>query len=146
MNDDVFVIPASSGQQRLWFLDRYLGAGATYNVCQVFDLDGPLDLVALRGALNLVGARHESLRTSFRMIQGELQQIIAPALDVPFRVADAAEAASPAALDAALTREATTPFDLATAHHLHRETIGPNHLPQVNCLVNAIGDQLLHAA
>jgi amino acid adenylation domain-containing protein len=115
MTSDVFVIPASSGQQRLWFLDRYLDAGCAYNVCQAFDLTGPLDVDRLRAGLNLVVSRHESLRTSFRMINGALQQVIAPTADVPLRHLVLPAPPPADELDATLHAEATQPFDLASA-------------------------------
>jgi amino acid adenylation domain-containing protein len=112
MNREVFVLPASSAQQRLWFLDRALQSGAAYNVCQAFRLHGPLDASTLAAALDLVVARHESLRTSFKQVDSDLRQIIHPEMHVPVT-----EVALPSAdadvLGAALRAEGARPFDLA---------------------------------
>ncbi|MGW2839392.1 amino acid adenylation domain-containing protein [Streptomyces sp. NPDC001493] len=67
-------VPLSYAQQRLWFLNRAEGPGDTYTVPLVLELDGPLDTVALRGALADVVARHESLRTVFAEHDGVPRQ------------------------------------------------------------------------
>ncbi|MFC4149886.1 amino acid adenylation domain-containing protein [Micromonospora mangrovi] len=108
-----YVLPASSGQRRLWFLAQLApdGAGA-YTVDSAVRLDGPLDPDALHAALNAVVARHETLRTSFHEVDGEPVQVVAPTVDVPLaRV----EPTDPAELDDTLTALSGTPFDLRTA-------------------------------
>ena len=121
MTTEVFVLPASSAQQRLWFLDRLLHSGAAYNVCQAFRLLGPLDCTVLSAALDLVVARHESLRTSFRHVDGELRQIIHPGLTVPLVQVDHS-ALGAEEFDAALNADGARPFDL-TAPPLLRATV-----------------------
>ncbi|MET0266477.1 MAG: amino acid adenylation domain-containing protein [Duganella sp.] len=74
----------SYAQQRLWFLDQLdHAAGAAYHMPAALRLRGRLDLAALQAALDRVVARHESLRTSFRDIDGQTVQVIAAA-DVGF--------------------------------------------------------------
>ena len=106
--------PLSFAQQRLWFLNNFEPESPEYNIPQAFRIDGDLDAEVMQRALREVVRRHETLRTTFREVDGEPQQILAqvvdmevPYLDARGRAADAwAEALRLAAADA---RE---PFDL----------------------------------
>ena len=61
----------SFAQQRLWFIDRFEGPSATYNIPVALQWDGPLDLNALQAALRWLVERHHSLRSRFPDQGGE---------------------------------------------------------------------------
>ncbi|HZF13619.1 MAG TPA: amino acid adenylation domain-containing protein, partial [Thermoanaerobaculia bacterium] len=112
-------LPLSFGQERLWFVDR-LGLGrAQYNLPATLLLHGPLDRVALVAVFTEVVRRHETLRTRFPAIEGNLVQEIAPPAPVPLPLIDLSGLGvyRQRALDKEserLTREeARRPFDLA---------------------------------
>src|ERR687885_2382021 len=86
--EDVFVFPASFAQQRLWFIDQLVPGNPFYNVSTALRLTGSLNLAALEQAFNEIVRRHEVLRTTFRMLEGQLVQIIAPTLTIPLPVVD----------------------------------------------------------
>jgi amino acid adenylation domain-containing protein len=72
-------IPLSYAQQRLWFLNRFEGGVATYNIPIALRISGALDVEALDAALDDVIARHESLRTVFPEVDGVAFQKVLPA-------------------------------------------------------------------
>jgi hypothetical protein len=55
----------SYAQQRLWFIDQLEGGGAAYHIAGAVRLQGEVDEVALRRALDALVLRHESLRTTW---------------------------------------------------------------------------------
>jgi len=85
---EVFVFPASFAQQRLWFLDQLFPGNAFYNVSAAIRLTGSLNLAALEQTFNEIVRRHEALRTTFRMLEEQVVQVITPTLTIPLPVVD----------------------------------------------------------
>src|SRR3989442_12108673 len=69
----------SFGQQRLWFLDQMEPDSSFYNIPFALSLSGPLDTFALERSLTEIVRRHEALRTSFPVINGQPTQVVAAA-------------------------------------------------------------------
>ena len=88
-------LPVSFAQQRLWFLDQMEPGSAAYNLFAAFRLHGPLDVPALRAALDETVRRHESLRTTIGRQGGEPVQMIAPAGPMPLPYLDLGGLAAP---------------------------------------------------
>src|SRR5690606_35403713 len=70
------VVPLSYAQQRLWFLSRFEGPSATYNVPTALRIRGPLDAGALRAAVGDLVERHETLRTILPDAGGVPRQLV----------------------------------------------------------------------
>jgi amino acid adenylation domain-containing protein len=87
-SDDVFVFPATLGQQRYWLVDRFRAGSASLNMPIAHRLLGYLDPEALRAAIAEIIRRHESLRTTFEEIDGQLKQVISPPFPVDLPVLD----------------------------------------------------------
>ncbi|MBD3009883.1 non-ribosomal peptide synthetase [Streptomyces sp. 5-10] len=102
-------VPLSFAQRRLWFLNRFEGPGATYNLPVAVRLTGPLDRTAMAAAVADVVTRHESLRTVFPEVAGRPRQVV---LDVTpeLPVVDITEDE----LSGAITEAAGYGFDVAT--------------------------------
>src|SRR5215813_12427194 len=79
MDDEVYAFPASFAQQRLWFLDQLEPGKPFYSISTAVRLIGPLQVQALEDSLNEIVQRHETLRTTFAMLDGELKQVVTPA-------------------------------------------------------------------
>ena len=112
-------IPLSFAQQRLWFLAQMEGASETYHIPVRLRLRGKLNGRALRRALERIVARHEVLRTSFRVVGGEPVQWIAPAEESGFRLLEKLEVEEAGGwergeLEREAAEEAGEAFDLET--------------------------------
>jgi natural product biosynthesis luciferase-like monooxygenase protein/amino acid adenylation domain-containing protein len=68
--------PQSFAQRRMWFLSQLRPDTVAYNVPTAIRLSGRISVDALRWSLEEIVRRHEILRTTFDMRQGEPVQII----------------------------------------------------------------------
>ncbi|MEK6283065.1 MAG: amino acid adenylation domain-containing protein [Acidobacteriota bacterium] len=119
-------LPLSYAQQRLWFFDQLQPHSAAYNLPLAVRLRGRLELAELVRSLNRVIERHESLRTSFVMEDGEPSQVIAAELELALPVFDVSElGAAERELEAAqlLAAEAAEGFDLSRGPLLRAKVI-----------------------
>src|SRR5579864_6019784 len=70
-------LPLSYAQQRLWFLAQMKGVSEAYHISFGVRLLGKLERQALGLALDRLVQRHEALRTTFQVVDGEAVQRIA---------------------------------------------------------------------
>ncbi|MEQ8790735.1 MAG: amino acid adenylation domain-containing protein [Pirellulaceae bacterium] len=105
--------PLSHGQQALWFLYQLAPHSSAYNICDAVRVHGPLDVEALRRALQRVVDRHSALRTTFHDDDGQPYQRIRQQQDVACEVVDAADW-TPEQIQQRLSTEVHSPFDLET--------------------------------
>src|SRR5215213_2623175 len=80
--------PLSFAQQRLWFLDQLDPGNPAYNIPFVLRFSGVLNIAALQTSINELVHRHETLRTSFSLTDGEAVQVVAPFSPVTITVID----------------------------------------------------------
>ena len=71
--------PLSFAQLRLWLLNQLDPESAAYNLHGAVRMRGLLDVAALEQSLNAIVQRHEVLRTTFALVDGQPMQLIAPA-------------------------------------------------------------------
>ncbi|HYV13035.1 MAG TPA: amino acid adenylation domain-containing protein [Pyrinomonadaceae bacterium] len=110
MTEDVFVIPSSYAQQRLWLLERLEPGTAAFNMSAAVRLTGTLNVPALEQSLNEVVRRHESLRTTFAELDGEPVQTIASNAEVLLPIIELEDGDE---LERHIRQDAQTPFDLS---------------------------------
>lgn len=108
-------MPATSAQEQLWLLQQLAPDATVNHLSLAVDIAGPLEIDALRRALQAVVTRHDALRAVFRRSEGTLvQEILA---DNPhFTICDL-ESVSPDEQDRRLANvradHLRRPFDLA---------------------------------
>ena len=86
--DCAVATPLSFSQERLRFLSELDPNDHIYNTQGAVRLAGLLKPHVLRRVLNAIVARHEILRASFPIVDGELRQVIAPELKLDMPVID----------------------------------------------------------
>jgi amino acid adenylation domain-containing protein len=104
-------VPLSYGQRRLWFIGQLEGPSQTYNSPVALRLTGRLNTQALADALRDVIARHESLRTVFRVVGGEPYQHVLGVDEIEWELP--AVRIDSSELAATLARISSYAFDLA---------------------------------
>lgn len=105
-------ISIAENQRRLWFIHQ-LDAGAGYHIPVFAKLDGPVDLDALRFALDHVTRRQQSLRTAFvRDAEGEPIAVVRDDVRLELEVEQGRDHDEHELL-AQLAEFANRPFDLA---------------------------------
>ncbi|MCP5105059.1 MAG: amino acid adenylation domain-containing protein [bacterium] len=115
--------PQSSAQKRLFFLDRFEESGTGYNIPLFLKISGGIDRKRFRNAFRLLIRRHESLRTSFHLVNDEPVQRIHDA--AAFKIEDCR--GEPVCSPVSLIR----PFDLSQVPLLRvslTEIPGAGHL------------------
>ncbi|MEP0883299.1 amino acid adenylation domain-containing protein [Trichocoleus sp. ST-U3] len=113
--DDIFVLPTSFAQARLWFLDQFEPGSPFYNIPAAVRLTGKLNIAALEQSLNEMVQRHEALRTTFAVEDGQPVQVIRASLTLNLPIVDLT--ALPASereaeIYARANEEIQQPFDL----------------------------------
>ncbi|QTA91522.1 Non-ribosomal peptide synthetase [Desulfonema magnum] len=105
--------PVSHAQQRLWLLSQMRKGNEAYNMPSALALKGKVNRKAFQRAFTALIQRHESLRTSFVMADGELRQKIHDNLNFKVDFTDIiAETQPEKIIREKFCKEATAPFDL----------------------------------
>ncbi len=109
----VYVFPVTFAQQRLLFLDQLDPNTTSYSVPWSIRMTGRLNAGALERSLNEIVHRHEILRTTFDMVDGQPVQIVSASVRFPLTMVDLSglpDAESEA--QSAAMKEARLPVDL----------------------------------
>jgi iturin family lipopeptide synthetase A len=124
--------PLSYAQQALWVLDQMQPGYAGYNVPGAYLIKGTLDNAAFSYAWGAVAARHASLRTVFRTVEGAPRQQILDRIEFPI---EQATANNPEQLAACIAELTCRPFNLANGPLLRIALIPIDAQRQVLLLV-----------
>ena len=107
--------PLSFAQERLWFLEQLEPGSSAYNICRAARLTGPLNVEVLESSLNEIVRRHEVMRTTFQIADGQPAQIIASELQASIKLIELfwlSNAESDTEVGRLIAEEADRPFDL----------------------------------
>ncbi|NJM39552.1 MAG: amino acid adenylation domain-containing protein, partial [Anaerolineae bacterium] len=108
----VTVHPLSHGQQALWFLQQLDLHSSAYNVARAVRIRTPLNIDAVRLALQMAVDRHPGLRTTFADTPSGPAQTIHPHQPVFFQFEEAS-GWTQVQLEQRLNEETYRPFDLS---------------------------------
>ncbi len=118
MHVDTYLFPLSYQQRRLWFVHQLDLHSAMYNMALNLRLVGELDTAALKRSLSEIVRRHEILRTSFPIKDGEPKQEVLPFRPIELPLLDLscmAEKEREQAASVQRQQEYERPFDLEEA-------------------------------
>lgn len=113
--DEVYSFDASFAQKRLWLIDQLLDDKSVYNIPTSIRVQGIIQLEVLERAFYHIINRHDTLRTTFREIDGEIVQIVRERLQWGLLIDDLIPLAESVRWEHAnnlAEKEAETPFDL----------------------------------
>ncbi len=108
-------LPLSFAQERLWFLHHMAPDSAAYNIVSAVRFERAIDPAILERALTELARRHETLRTTFRTVDGQPTLDIAPPAAVRVPIADLRQLPEDrrrAEFERLRTAHAEEPFDL----------------------------------
>ena len=108
-------VPLSFAQWRLFYFDKLVPGSAVYNVPKALRLSGPLDVPTLERGFNEIIRRHENLRTTFSIVDGQPLGIIARSLTLDVPIVDLRTFPKQEREEESIRRaneEARRPFDL----------------------------------
>jgi bacitracin synthase 1 len=102
------VLPATSGQKRLFFLSMLEGGEAPYHLPGVIKFNSRIDADRFNQAFRLLIKRHDCLRTGFEPVSGGVNQVILSDLNFELKRESCLEIEVEKKLE-----DLITPFDLA---------------------------------
>ncbi|WP_417732505.1 amino acid adenylation domain-containing protein [Rosistilla oblonga] len=99
----------SQAEQRLWFVDRLEPDDPFYNMPLAARITGPLDRQAFTRSIQAIVDRHETLRSTYHLVDGQPERRVAETLAIQPRFVDEFED-----LPRQLTLESRESFDIET--------------------------------
>ncbi len=134
----------SHGQKRLWILNQLEENAAAYNVSSAFELAGGVDVPSLERAFRRLIDRHESLRTTFELVDGEPRQRIHAGIGFALLTIDASAGGDPEERARQIARaDALGPFDLLGGPLVRATlvTLGPSRFVLVLTMHHIVTDE-----
>ena len=67
-------MPLSFAQQRMWLLEQMAPGNVAHVIVDAVLIEGDLDVAVLRRSFETLVHRHESLHTTFKVVDGETRR------------------------------------------------------------------------
>ncbi|WP_143192213.1 condensation domain-containing protein, partial [Paenibacillus helianthi] len=83
--------PITAAQKRLLVINEMEKGSTAYNIPLVMELKGPVNITQIEKAWKVIVQRHESLRTSFAWVNGELMQRVHNDVEIEMMYEEAAD-------------------------------------------------------
>lgn len=102
-------------QERLWFLDKFIPWNSAYSNSVAWKIKGNINISYLKQSLQDIVNRHDSLRSTFDMVDGNLVQRINDHEELTFRLVDLSQKKDidvQEEADRLIVEEFKTPMDL----------------------------------
>lgn len=106
--------PVSAAQKRLYVLNQFGTDSISYNIPNVIALDQDVDQKRIESTLRKLIKRHEALRTSFKMVDNQVVQVVHEEVELQITYLQASEENLKDVI-----KENICPFDLNKAPLLH---------------------------
>ena len=119
--------PLSPAQRRLWFMEQLNPDARVYNESEAVRLRGELNAEAMERALNLIVARHEILRSTVELKDGEPAAVVHETWPIQIKKIDLSglgEAEREAEVERLLTDEPRRPYSLETEPGIRATLLG----------------------
>jgi Condensation domain len=117
LGEPLYRFPTTRAQQSFWYLDRLEPGNPCWNIAVRFRINGAPDIPLLERSIAEIVRRHEVLRTTFALSDGDLVQIVHSEANIPLPLEDLSYLASDArdaAEEQRTIAEAAQPFNLKT--------------------------------
>ncbi len=111
-------LPLSFAQARLWLLEQLNPGSYIYNMPAMVRLTGNLNIKVLKESINQIIHRHEALRTTFVLVDGQPVQVIIPNVQLKIPVVNLGnltEVEREAEINSLSAKEFQRPFDFNQA-------------------------------
>lgn len=108
------IMPLTSAQKRLWFLDELQPKTSLYNTFVAYELNGDFNADSFVYAVQKIIERHEPFRTIFIKIDGKPYQKLIPFNEVHVCV-DHIKLVSSREISEYIEQQSTTPYDISKA-------------------------------
>ena len=107
--------PLAFSQQQIWVIDQIKPGNLAYNLPAGFRLKGNLNIEILEKSFNEIINRHETLRTTFCLINNQPKQLVHPECLIKIKTVDLCGYSNQeleTELNNSIRKEVTQPFDL----------------------------------